>query len=178
MLCETDAVLVESALGGDLESFGELCRRYYAPITAIAYSILADKHLAEDAAQEAFARALTSLGSLRRAARFGPWLASIGRNVAMDMVKDRTRYRDSAELWELPDRDSPDAIHLAVRCAVAGLPAAARELVVLRYYDNLSYDRITAVLGLSRSSINGRLRRTKRMLARALAREGLPEAHS
>jgi hypothetical protein len=42
--------LIDAATGGDIESFGELCQRYYAAMTAIAYSVLADHQLAEDAA--------------------------------------------------------------------------------------------------------------------------------
>ena len=56
--------LVEAALAGNIDSFGQLARRYYASIMAVAYSFLADHQLAEDAAQEAFARALISLSKL------------------------------------------------------------------------------------------------------------------
>ena len=48
-----DQILVRQALKTDPESFGELCRRYYQPLVAVADSILMDHHLAEDAAQEA-----------------------------------------------------------------------------------------------------------------------------
>ena len=58
---ETD--LIEAAASGDIESFGKLCDRYYSVMVAISYSILGDHQLAEDAAQEAFARALAEGGS-------------------------------------------------------------------------------------------------------------------
>ena len=83
--------LVDSAVGGDIESFGELCRRYYAAMVAIAYSILSDHQLAEDAAQESFARALVNLRSLKNKNRFAPWLAAICRNVAKYMIAAKER---------------------------------------------------------------------------------------
>ncbi len=52
-----DQILVRRALEADPESFGELCRRYYRSLVAVADSVLLDHHLAEDAAQEALAAA-------------------------------------------------------------------------------------------------------------------------
>lgn len=79
-----DGTLVRRALRAEPESFGELCRRYYHSLIAIADSVLLDHHLAEDAAQEALAEACRELASLKNPERFGPWLASICRNVARD----------------------------------------------------------------------------------------------
>lgn len=56
-----DITLVEAAVDGDAESFTELCRRYYPAMVAIAHSILGDRDLAEDAAQQAFAKAVVKL---------------------------------------------------------------------------------------------------------------------
>ena len=61
---ESDTTLVEAAIYGDAESFTELCRRYYPAMVAIAHSILGDGHLAEDATQEAFAKAAVKLPQL------------------------------------------------------------------------------------------------------------------
>ena len=46
--------LVDNAINGDIESYGRLCREYYTPMVSIAYALLGDHHLAEDAVQEAF----------------------------------------------------------------------------------------------------------------------------
>jgi RNA polymerase sigma-70 factor (ECF subfamily) len=63
----------------------------------------------------------------------------------------------------------------ALRTALKGLPEEAREVVFLRFYDGLSYDQISAVLGISEQAINGRLRRAKRKLAESLRRCGFDE---
>jgi RNA polymerase sigma-70 factor (ECF subfamily) len=167
--------LVEAALAGNIDSFGQLARRYYASMVAIAYSILADHHLAEDAAQEAFARALTSLRKLRKPDKFAPWLAQICRNVARDMVVAKARQINMEDSCRVPDRNSPDDNVEAVRRAIEQLPFRAREVIVLRYYNGLSYEEISSVLGISKATINGRLTRAKRKMARYLKRNGFPE---
>ena len=63
-----------------------------------------------------------------------------------------------------------------VREALGRLSASSREVIYLRFYDGLSYERISAVLGLSEEAVNGRLRRAKRKMAGLLRREGFGEA--
>ena len=168
--------LVEAALGGDIESFGELCRRYYAGTVAIAYSTLSDHQLAEDAAQESFARALVNLRSLKNNSRFAPWLAAICRNVAKDMVAARVR-RIKAEDLSNKDQNNDDNENIhAVRRAIEQLPVPMKELIVLRYYNNLSYEQIDTILGISRATINGRLARAKRKMAKYLKLNSFPES--
>ena len=173
---QLQARLVEAAVGGNIESFGELCSCYYPSMVAIAYSVLADHQLAEDAAQEAFAKAMTNLGKLNNARKFAPWLARICRNTAVDMVRVKARQASSDDSSQLPDArtDAPD--DEIVRDAIAGLPEHDREVIVLRYYNSLSYERISAVLGVSKAAINGRLTRAKQKLAEHLNRNGFWES--
>ena len=63
----------------------------------------------------------------------------------------------------------------AVRQAMSKLSDPARELVFLRYYDGLSYERISGLLGISEQAINGRLRRAKRKMADYLRHNGFDE---
>jgi RNA polymerase sigma-70 factor (ECF subfamily) len=166
---------VIAAVGGDIKSFGKLCQRYYAAMAAIAYSVLADHQLAEDAVQESFARALVRLRTLRNKAKFVPWLSTICRNVAKDMVTAKVRYVNSDDLSQISDSNNRDDSSRMIRSAIEQLPASAKELIVLRYYNNLSYEQISAVLGISKATINGRLTRAKRKLARYLKQNGFPE---
>ncbi len=167
--------LIEAATGGDIESFGELCRRYYAAMVAIAYSIVSDHQLAEDAAQESFARALVRIKSLKERAKFAPWLAAICRNVAKDMVTTKTKQISTEDISQINKVENPDEHNRAIRRAIEQLPESTKELVVLRYYDGLSYEQISSVLGISKASINGRLTRAKRKMADYLRRNGFPE---
>ena len=168
--------LVEAAVDGDIVSFGELAQRYYAAMTAVGYSVLADHGLAEDAAQETLARAMVKLGGLKNKTRFAPWLAAICRNVAKDMAAVRRKQVCSENVWQaVEDQADSDEQAKAVRRAIEQLAATERELVVLRYYNSLSYEQISAVLGISKPAINGRLARAKRKMAKFLRDSGLPQ---
>jgi RNA polymerase sigma factor (sigma-70 family) len=137
--------------------------------------VLRDHQLAEDAAQEAFARGLVSLRKLKDPAKFAPWLTRICRNVAMDMMRNRSPQVSAEDLIPPHDGGPDESTAQMVREALAGLPAALREVTVLRYYSDCSYEQISAVLGLSKMTINGRLTRAKRKLARHLRRTGVRE---
>jgi RNA polymerase sigma-70 factor (ECF subfamily) len=171
---EPDIALVESAIRGDPDSFTELCRRHYPAMVAIAHSVLGDRHLAEDAAQQTFAKAAVKLPQLKKKSRFAGWLAAICRNFARDMAQstkllqsdDITTKTTAAELHNDNEVE-------VVKEALGKLSASAREVIFLRYYDGMSYEQISAVLGISEQAINGRLRRAKRKLAHYLRRCGL-----
>lgn len=164
--------LIESVLGGDVESFGELGSRYWPAMVAIAYSVLDDHHLAEDAAQEALARALVGLRTLKNKNRFGSWLARICRNVAKNTAAARSRKVIAEDFLQPADNRDENESSSAVRRAIDKLGPGTKELVVLRYYDNLSYEQMSSVLGISKAAINGRLGRAKIKIAKYLRQSG------
>jgi len=175
MVIEAQSEWVRAALGGDIDSFGRLCQWYHSAQVAVAYSVLGDHQLAEDAAQEAFARTLVNLRKLDDPGRFGPWLARICRNVAIDMARARLRQNrhDNSVTARNDDRDEETL--RAVRRGIDTLPMAMKDVVILRYYDHCSYEQIADVLGLPRTTVNGRLMRAKRKLAKYLRRQGVLE---
>ena len=122
------------------ESFGQLCRRYYPSLVAVADSILLDRHLAEDAAQETLAHACRQLPRLRKPERFGPWIAAICRNVARDMLRDRMRQQEPVEDCEPqgPDPREEEQSEILAE-ALQQLPQHLREVVFLRFYNGMSY---------------------------------------
>ena len=160
--------LVEAASNGDGDSFTELCRRYYPVMVAIADSIIRDRHLAEDAAQQTFARAAVNLPKLRETNRFGAWLAAICRNAARDMLNSNKKIPTDYSPMCQKVNDEQDETSWKVREAINSLSDSAREVVYLRFYDGLTYDQISSVLGISEQAINGKLRRAKRKIAEYL----------
>ena len=165
-----DEQLVEAALGGSVDGFIGLCQRHYPALVALAQSVLGDRHLAEDAAQEALAKACRSLPSLAKPASFASWVGTICRNQAVDLL------RRTSPLESLGDRDvaaqeaptKPEAD--AVRDALSLLSREAREIVHLHYYAGLSYEQMSQVLGLTPQAINGRLRRARQSIREHLTR--------
>ena len=173
-----DTALVKAAINGNANGFTELCRRYYPAMVAIAHSILGDRHLAEDAAQQAFAKAALKLPQLKKESRFAGWLAVICRNIAKDMARNVGAGlcvcpTDDLSMIAAKSRDDDTAE--TVREAISKLSASARELIFLRYYDGMSYEQISAVLGISEQAINGRLRRARKKMADYLQRNGFGE---
>jgi RNA polymerase sigma-70 factor (ECF subfamily) len=170
--------LVEAAAHGDVESFTELSRRYYPAMVAIAHSVLGDRHLAEDAAQQTFAKAAVKLPQLQRKGRFAFWLATICRNAARDMARSRERLAENVDLSAVACESDDDGTQEAVREALGKLSASAREVIFLRFYDGLSYEQVSAVLGISKQAISGRLRRARKKMAEHLRHNGFAEGRS
>jgi RNA polymerase sigma-70 factor (ECF subfamily) len=170
-----DLTLVEAAINGDADSFTELCRRYYPAMVAIAHSVIGDRHLAEDAAQQAFAKAARKLPQLKKRSKFAGWLAVICRNAARDMARTTERVHGDEDLSTIAAESHQDGPTEAVKEAISRLSASAREVVFLRHYDGMSYEDISAVLGISEQAINGRLRRAKKKMANYLRHRGFGE---
>jgi len=168
----SETKLVEAAQNGHLESFGALYVRYHSSMVALAYSMLADRDLAEDAAQEVFAIACRDIGSLKSKERFAAWLAGICRNTARQML--RSKGKDAAVSIRGPSEndDNKEPLADAIRRAVWQLRPIERELIVLRYYNGFSHAQICQVLDISAQAVNGRLIRAKRKLAKYLKRNG------
>lgn len=166
--------MIEAACRGDVSALAGLYERYYAMMVWVAYSVLLDRGLAEDAAQQAFAVAFGKIRNLRQPDRFGPWLTTICRNAAQDMA--RVRRRDVAlqkiAAAEQPGRPGSNGFDKAVKEAVDNLPAMYREVVVLHYYSDLSYKEIESALGISGDVVKGRLARARRQIQERLEKDG------
>ena len=167
--------LIEQARRGCIESFGKLYEQYYNGIVALAYSALGEMGLAEDAAQETFAIACRDLMKLRDSSKFGSWLAGICRNVSRQMMRKEQKL---VELRDRPnvmnDKQTNEACE-AVKEAIRLLRPKYREPIMLRYYDNLSYEQISNILGISQTAVNGRIIRAKQKIAKQLKRIGVTE---
>jgi RNA polymerase sigma-70 factor (ECF subfamily) len=161
--------LVAAALQGDAESFSRLCERHYPALVAIAYSRLADRGLAEDAAQEALLIAYRDAAKLHDAGRFLPWLVAICRHTAIDMAKARARERQvgGTDDSSVPagSRHENDAVAV-VRRIILRLRPDLRDIILLRYYNEMSYEQIAALLGVSEEAVNGQLRRARKIIRR------------
>jgi len=174
-ICEdNERVAVEAACRGDVNALAGLYERYYATMVWVAYSVLLDRGLAEDAAQQAFATAYGKIRSLRQPDRFGPWLTAICRHTAQDMA--RARRRDVAlqkrAVSEVRPASDSDGFDKAVKEAVDSLPALYREVVVLHYYRGMSYQEIESAIGVSGDVVKGRLARARKQIQVHLENEG------
>jgi RNA polymerase sigma factor (sigma-70 family) len=172
---DSETNLVEAAQKGDIDSFGLLYEKYYGSIAALAFSILTDRQLAEDAAQETFAAACFNIGSLKSKDKLAPWLAGICRNISKQILRTISIRPTAIEEVNMPVSSQGDADNQqdGIKKALENLKEAEKELIVMRYFDNLPYDRIASVLDISEQAVHGRLIRTKRKIAKYLKRNGV-----
>ena len=170
--------LVQAAVDGDVNSFTELCQRFYPAMVAIAHSILNDRDSAEDVAQQSFAKVVHKLPQLKNEKKFGSWIASICRNAAIDLSRANKRYNTVGDLSSIAEKQKPTDDVDMVKQAISQLCNNDREIIYLKFYDGLSYADISGVLGISKQAINGKLRRAKKKLALVLKRDGFNEVQS
>ena len=173
MVFNSDEKLVKAVKDGCIDSFGCLYKQYYNSIAALAYSVTGDKDLAQDAAQETFAIAWQRITCLKDNTKFGAWLAGICRNVAKQMLRYKQKLTLHDNLDIIKDDHNVDNHDEAIRKIVWQLKAFDREPVVLRYYDGLSYEKISQTLGISQQAVNGRLLRAKKKIEKQLKKQGI-----
>lgn len=173
---EVEDNLVEAAMDGDPNAFGELARRYYDGMVTMIYHLCGDSGLAEDMVQETFLRAWKNLSSFRpTAAPLRNWLYRIAVNATLDTLRRSRKVIEYKEELQANDQASnPETTLLAkeqarqVQQAIASLPEAARIVLVLREYGRLSYREIAATLDIPLGTVMSRLNYARDHLRRSL----------
>lgn len=157
----------------DAAAFGELYDFYLPRIFGFAYRRLQDRSGAEDVASTTFQRALEAVRHRDfRNDAFGGWLYRVAANAVVDRVRDERRIVSLA-LTDGPVGDafaaSLDRDELAR--AMTRLSGQQREVLILRFYDDLDADEASAILGCSRATFAVRLHRAITALRDALTQE-------
>jgi RNA polymerase sigma-70 factor (ECF subfamily) len=167
--------LIESALGGDESAFEELIRTHSRRLFAVAHGVLQNGAEAEDVVQETFVKAWRMRRKVRDAERFEPWLTSIARNRALDILRRRRSVPLDEDNSEFPSQEPAPGSGLddaerdaQVRRALAELPEHYREALSLRYLEGLDCRAIESAMGLSNGALRGILGRALETLRRTL----------
>ena len=165
-----EARLVARVRAGDREAFGDLYSRYAAMVHGILLAKVPRPEV-DDLAQDVFLSAYKNLGGLRNSNAFGPWLAMITRNRAMEFYR---RQRKTEELPdEIPVRASKQAEASEVLAIIRTLPDAYKETLVLRLVEGMTGPEIAERTGLKADSVRVNLHRGMKLLREKL---GLSEA--
>lgn len=185
-----DSELVLSALAGRESGFEELVRRYQRPIAAYVYRMVGDYDAALDLTQEVFIKVYGSLSRYRSEFKFSTWIYKIAHNAAIDHLR-RGASRETAFGASEDDRPAitVDSRRLSpeqesernercweIETVVQMLPAAYRELIVLRHSNDLSYDEIAEVTGLPLGTVKNRLFRARESMRDLLVQRGITNA--
>lgn len=146
-------------------------------VYAVAYKVLGDRGLAEEATQVAFVKAWRGAQSFDERRDLGPWLATIARRVAIDLYR-REALRATAALESVPPGDpgvvtaphSAETVYEVweVREAVAQLPPDEQEVVRLQHLDGFTHAQIAERLGVAVGTVKSRSFRAHRRLATML----------
>jgi len=115
------------------------------------------------------------MSKLKNKTKFAAWLAAICRNVALDVARSREKLQIAEDISMIAAESHENDITDTVKEALNKLAAPAKEVIFLRYYDGMTYEQISAVLGISEQAINGRLRRAKKKLENYLRYSGFGE---
>jgi RNA polymerase sigma-70 factor (ECF subfamily) len=159
---------------GDPDAVRIVYQTYGRLVYAVAYKLLGDHGLAEDATQQTFLQAWRAAGSYDPARELGPWLATIARRAAID-VHRRHRRHDALDevnpadpaLLTPPSAEQTDDVW-EVRRVLDALPAEDREILRLHHYGGLTHSEIADRLAIPLGTVKSRSFRAHRRLAALL----------
>ena len=160
------------------QRFERLVERYQQDVLRTCFLYLRDKTLAEDATQETFLKVYRSLDAFRGESSEKTWILKIAMHACYDINHSGWfRFMNRHVTPEtLPEPCAASAEEdLALAAAVMELPRKLREVILLRYYQQLNVSEIARALHLSHSSVSGRLRRGRERLKKALEGRELDE---
>jgi RNA polymerase sigma-70 factor, ECF subfamily len=159
---------------GDRGAFQELVRQCQPRISRYLHKLLPGETSVDDLIQEVWLDVLRSIGRLNDPAAFLPWLYRIAHNRAFEMLRRRQR-RPATAIEELDaietttdESDFTFEDRQAVHAAIDQLTPEHREVLLLRFMEDLSYEEIAKVTGTQLGTIRSRLHHAKRALRRIL----------
>ncbi len=177
---ENEKFLVSKAKKGDGEAFGELVRFYEKFVYNTAYGFLFSADDAFDVSQDAFIKAWRGIKGFKGDSSFSTWLYRITVNTAKDALSARVRRKElsstdsEGEVMDTPSHDTPETEYIIkerreeLMRAIDSLDADAREIIVLRELDGLSYDEIAELLKIELGTVKSRLSRARAKLSEKL----------
>jgi RNA polymerase sigma-70 factor (ECF subfamily) len=174
-----DEVAIENARRGDRDAFRVLVERHARPVFRLAFRMTGNEIDAEDMVQETFLKAWKQIGRFDGRAAFGTWLHRICANCALDHIRARKRKQDAltgddALAHIATGAPSPERLALSSQVtAILGvafdeLSEMERAAFVLRHYEGLSIEEISATLGVQPGAAKHSVFRAVQKLRRAL----------
>ena len=171
--------ILDACRSGDAEGFRILFESYKDRVYSIALAFFnGDEAAAKDVTQQVFLKLMTHIGQFQKRSEFSTWLYRLVSNACVDQKRAIRRFLffGSALEMDVPDsRKSAETRVIAsqmeaeIRTAIAELKPKLRMAVLLKYFDDLSYEEMAVALGCSKGTVASRLNRGHRILARKLS---------
>ena len=181
----TDEKLLALAVASEPEAFGEIVRRWERRIFALCFGMLAREDEARDAAQEAFVAAYRNIGNFRGEAKVSSWLHRIAVNQCLttkrrarsrseEFLDDTTNEADrvfvAAAAFSPSNRTEQAERNVLVRQAVGSLPLDLRQIVVMKEFEEMTFQEISDTLEIPLSTVKSRLYTALKQLRSKLER--------
>jgi RNA polymerase sigma-70 factor, ECF subfamily len=181
---DSEARLIQAALAGDTQAFGDLVTKYQDRLFNSLIHVLGNEYDAQDITQDAFIQAFRRLDSFRGQSAFYTWLFRIARNLAISRLRGRRQtsslHAADGSLREIegPDDKPEQSLESAesvaqLQQALAKLPEDQRIILVLREFDGLEYETIAEVLEIPVGTVRSRLHRARGQLKDELIALGM-----
>jgi len=169
----SDAALLSAYIQGDDKAFETLVKRSKSKVYTTIYLIVKDRYIAEDLMQEAYMKAIDVMksGRYNEEGKFLPWILRIAHNMAIDHFRKEKRYptivlEDGSKVFNSFEfaEDSVEDMQLKadqvanVRELIKKLPDEQREVLIMRHYEDLSFQEIADQTGVSINTALGRMR--------------------
>lgn len=170
----TDEQLVRAYVDGNNEAFDTLLRRHQSKLFSYILRIVKNRDIADDIFQETFVKIIMTLkqGRYAESGKFGAWLTRIAHNLIIDHFRqeksENSISTDDEDANLLNRRDLcdeniedlliNDQIRTDVRRIIEALPEAQREVLMMRYYSDMSFKEIADATGVSINTALGRMR--------------------
>lgn len=181
LLHDDEHHIIEQCRNGDGDAYAVLVDRYQKLAYTVACRMLGDDETANDIAQESFLAAYTGLRHFRHGSKFSSWLTSIVLNKCRDHIRSRRPTVGVDEIAEIREtrRRNPEQEAIAgesadaVQKALNSLAPDYREAVILKHIEELDYQTISEILGVSIAALKVRTHRGREMLRALLVRTGV-----
>ena len=168
---KTEAEIVVRILKGEKQTYALLIEEYKNPIYNIAWRMTGNLHDAEDLAQETFIRAYQNMARYDQNKKFFTWLYTIGINLIRNHLKKNSTPIDplteiniasasrTQENKTTEENISAEEKMIQLEKSLLKLPVDLREAIVLKYYQGLTFEEVSAVTGDSQSAVKMRIYR-------------------
>lgn len=168
-----ESELISAYIRGDENAFTLLVNRYKSKVYTTIYLVVKDSYVAEDLTQDTFIKAIKTLkdGRYNEEGKFLPWILRIAHNLAIDYFRRAKRYpnvvfEDGSSVFNSLNfaEDSIESAqirkesHEHLRSLIKKLPQQQREVLVMRHYEDLSFQEIAEATGVSINTALGRMR--------------------
>ena len=186
MTTNEDQKLINAVSNGDTRAYGELVDRYKDLVYTLAYRMLKHREEAEEVAQDTFIKIFKSLDKFKGDSKFSTWIYRVAYNTCLDRIKKNKKYINDVEINEFTehqvktidsalDQMEVKEKELAMKRCIASLPNEDSFLLTLYYFDDLSLDEISKIVGITANTIKVKLFRCRKKLAAILRAQLEPE---